>query len=83
MCNQSVEIVHRGICHLGEGPIWNARLQKLFWTDIYNRKIWAYDPEKSESTVFCLYPDGQYGPVYRQGSIPLEFEPGRDSGAGA
>lgn len=52
MCNQSVEIVHRGICNLGEGPIWNARLQKLFWTDIYNRKIWAYDPEKSESTVF-------------------------------
>lgn len=57
MCNQSVEIVHRGICHLGEGPIWNARLQKLFWTDIYNRKIWAYDPEKSESTVFW---NGEY-----------------------
>ncbi len=52
MNKPNIEVVHSGICHLGEGPIWNTLLRKLFWTDIYNKKIWVYDPEKNESTVF-------------------------------
>lgn len=48
----SVECVHRGICHLGEGPVWNIRRQKLYWTDVYNRRIWEYDPSKGISRIF-------------------------------
>lgn len=52
MSNEEIEIIHKGICHLGEGPVWNSRCQKLFWTDIYNRRIWEYSPEKRESNIF-------------------------------
>jgi D-xylono/L-arabinono-1,4-lactonase len=47
-----VTCIHNGICHLGEGPIWNIQLQKLFWTDIYNRQIWVYDPKLNVSKVY-------------------------------
>lgn len=48
----NIETVHRDICHLGEGPVWNWQKQKLFWTDIYNRRIWVFDPANHNSTVF-------------------------------
>ncbi len=47
-----VECVYSGICHLGEGPVWNVQRQKLYWTDIYNRRIWEYDPDEGTSRVF-------------------------------
>jgi L-arabinonolactonase len=35
----------------GEGPIWSEEAQKLFWTDIESRLLWAFDPvaETSQS----------------------------------
>lgn len=48
----AIETVFKGICHLGECPVWNAEQQKLYWTDIYKKRIWVYDPAASSSTVF-------------------------------
>lgn len=48
----NVECIHSGICHLGEGPVWNVQRQKLYWTDIYNRRIWEYDPAEGASRIF-------------------------------
>jgi len=53
MDSQNLECVHNGICHLGEGPVWNVQYQKLFWTDIYKREIWVYDPILKSSSIFC------------------------------
>ena len=47
-----VECVFEGLCHLGEGPLWNVREQKLFWTDIYSRRIWVHDPRDRASRIF-------------------------------
>ncbi len=47
-----LEQVYPGICHLGEGPIWNIQEQRLYWTDILNRWLWVYDPESGASRVF-------------------------------
>ena len=47
-----VECVYSGICHLGEGPVWNVQRKKLYWTDIYNRRIWEYDPAGGTSRIF-------------------------------
>ena len=47
-----VECVYSGICHLGEGPVWNVQRQKLYWTDIYNCRIWEYDPSECSSRIF-------------------------------
>jgi sugar lactone lactonase YvrE len=47
-----VTTVYGGICHLGEGPIWNPRRQQLFWTDIFGRRIWVHDPQSGTNRVF-------------------------------
>jgi sugar lactone lactonase YvrE len=47
-----IECIYDGICHLGEGPVWNVQLQRLFWTDIYNRRIWMYDPAAGSCSIF-------------------------------
>jgi D-xylonolactonase len=47
-----VTTVHGGICHLGEGPLWNPRRQQLFWTDIFERRIWVHDPQSGTNRVF-------------------------------
>lgn len=52
MNNKGLVCVHSGICHLGEGPVWDSVRQKLFWTDIYNKVIWEYCPEAGASKIF-------------------------------
>ena len=47
-----VTTVYGGICHLGECPVWNPRRQQLFWTDIFERRIWVHDPKSGTSRVF-------------------------------
>ena len=47
-----VHCIYGGICHLGEGPLWHPRLGKLLWTDIFGRKLWAYDPLRKTSAPF-------------------------------
>jgi D-xylono/L-arabinono-1,4-lactonase len=47
-----VTCVHSGICHLGEGPVWNRERQRLFWTDIFERRIWTHDPQTGASEIF-------------------------------
>ncbi len=46
------EQVYTGICWLGEGPLWNVREQRLYWTDILNSRLWVYDPAGGSSSVF-------------------------------
>jgi sugar lactone lactonase YvrE len=52
MYSQKLVCVYNGICHLGEGPVWNAQLQKLFWTDIFKQEILVYNPDTNSSSVF-------------------------------
>ncbi len=47
-----VERIFDGICHLGEGPLWNPSEKKLYWTDIFNKRIWMFDPASGESSIF-------------------------------
>jgi D-xylonolactonase len=48
----NIETVYEGICHLGEGPVWSVSERRLFWTDIYNRRLWVYDPVKRQSRLY-------------------------------
>lgn len=47
-----IECVFEGICHLGEGPLWNVKQKKLYWTDILNKRIWQFEPSNGESRIF-------------------------------
>lgn len=49
---QKLYRIYNGICHLGEGPLWNFLDQKLYWTDIFNKQIWVYDPIIKECKIF-------------------------------
>jgi D-xylono/L-arabinono-1,4-lactonase len=47
-----IQVVCNEMCHLGEGPIWHVDQQKLYWTDIYNRRIWVYETASKQHSVF-------------------------------
>ncbi len=49
--SEDVECVFEGICHLGEGPLWSVAEQQLYWTDVFNRRLWRYDPATGRSGV--------------------------------
>jgi sugar lactone lactonase YvrE len=37
---------------LGEGPVWFADEQKLYWVDIEKSEMWRYDPETGDIKVW-------------------------------
>ena len=39
-----MELVVDGRNTLGEGIIWDARGQRLFWTDIEGSELWSHAP---------------------------------------
>ena len=48
----NVKCVCRNICHLGECPVWDARRQKLLWTDILKKQLWEYCPATDEARLY-------------------------------
>ena len=48
----NIEEIYNGICHLGECPVWHVSHQKLYWTDILERRLWVYDPAAQQSSIF-------------------------------
>lgn len=52
MAEIKMDCIFEGICHLGEGPVWNVQLRKLFWTDIFNKRIWMFDPASGISEPY-------------------------------
>lgn len=41
-------------CTLAEGPIWDARAQALFFTDIYEKVLYRHDPVRRELKTFAM-----------------------------
>ena len=41
-------------CTLAEGPIWDARAQALFFTDIYESVLYRHDPARRELKTFAM-----------------------------
>ncbi|NGM69826.1 SMP-30/gluconolactonase/LRE family protein [Natronolimnobius sp. AArcel1] len=46
--------------HTGEGPLWHPEEELVYWVDIPNGKLFAYDPETDE-----------YDLVYQTDGVPL------------
>jgi len=53
------EILHDQRCVCGEGPLWVARQQALFWTDIPKGRLWRFDHATGD--VACLHEDRHLG----------------------
>ena len=37
---------------LGEGPVWDAVDQKLFWVDVYNHRLHRFEPATGQNRYF-------------------------------
>ena len=77
--------MYPGICHLGEGPLWHVGQRRLYWTDIYERRLWVFDPASGSSRVFwqgdlqvggfAFRRDGVAGAVHGPGGVPAGDRP--------
>ena len=62
---------------LGEGVLWDPIDERVWWTDIQERRLFRYDPHKSALQIFEL-PErlGSFGLIEGSNAIIAAFEPG-------
>ena len=60
------ELLFEAEAILGEGPVWCARRNRLFWVDILGQTINAFNPETLENQVFKVGQD--VGAIVPRGS---------------
>jgi sugar lactone lactonase YvrE len=49
---QEAEIILRRTSTLGEGALWDAEKQRLYWVDILEHKVFCFDPKTGENQEF-------------------------------
>ena len=69
-----VELAYKIEAQLGEGPIWNAKTQELYWVDILSNQLHIFSPEDNENrTLDVPSPIGTVVPfTSRQAVVALE-----------
>ena len=70
------EIVADYTNHVGEGPTWNPREQKLYWIDIPNGRIFWYDPDTGQHAQMYEGPVMGGFTMQEDGSLLLFMENG-------
>jgi len=77
------ELLYDAKAYLGEGPIWDARTQTLYWLDILNKRIYAGVDILFEADEFigCIAPHENGGLVLtkRLSFASLEVDPVRSA----
>jgi len=77
----NIELLYDTKVILGEGPVWNARTQTLYWVDILDQRIYAGSELLAEMDEFvgCIAPRRTGGLVVakRTSFASLEFDPVR------
>ena len=69
----AVEVVVDAKAELGEGAIWHAQTQRLYWIDILKGKVHIYDPAtRGNRTIHVGQPVGTVVPR-RSGGLMLAF----------
>jgi sugar lactone lactonase YvrE len=48
------EDVFEARARLGEGPVWDAEAQRLYWVDIYNQRVHSFDPSARRDELLRL-----------------------------
>ncbi len=46
-----ISIVGESRCRLGESPVWDPDLRRLFWVDVLAPAVWSYDPATGEQVA--------------------------------
>ncbi|HXD09986.1 MAG TPA: SMP-30/gluconolactonase/LRE family protein [Anaerolineales bacterium] len=79
----NIELLYDSKATLGEGPIWDARTQTLYWLDILNKRIYAQGDLLAEQDEFigCMAPRRNGGLILakRFSFASLEVDSGRST----
>ena len=77
----NIELLYDSKATLGEGPIWDARTQNLYWIDILKKQVYAGGDVLAELDEFigCIAPRQSGGLILtkRASFASLEFDPVR------
>ena len=46
-----VSVVLRASAQIGEGPVWDARTQRLYWVDIVGQQLHVFNPSDGTNTT--------------------------------
>jgi sugar lactone lactonase YvrE len=63
-------------CRLGEGPIWDAGSQRLFWVDILDRRIYRHDPARGDVESWSTPEEVGFVLPERDGTVLAGFATG-------
>jgi sugar lactone lactonase YvrE len=47
-----VSVVLRASAQIGEGPVWDARTQRLYWVDIVGQQLHVFNPADGTNTTY-------------------------------
>lgn len=48
-----ISILGESRCRLGESPVWDPDLKRLFWVDVLAPAVWSYDPATGAQSVIA------------------------------
>ncbi|MDC7998322.1 SMP-30/gluconolactonase/LRE family protein [Gilvibacter sediminis] len=48
---EAVQLAFENKSELGEGPVWNAKTQELYWVDILNKELHIFSPDTQEDSA--------------------------------
>lgn len=63
-------------CTLGEGPIWDAKCQTLYWVDIEGKKLHNYNPKRKNHQMWELASMAGAAVLKADGNLLLALEEG-------
>ncbi|MBC6999131.1 SMP-30/gluconolactonase/LRE family protein [Cytophaga sp. FL35] len=63
-------------CTLGEGPIWDAECQTLYWVDIEGKKLHNYNPKRKNHQMWELASMAGAAVLKADGNLLLALEEG-------
>ena len=57
MSETTAEVAFPARCELGEGSLWDAAQNVLYWVDILDHKVFVFDPERRTNRAFDVGED--------------------------
>jgi sugar lactone lactonase YvrE len=63
-------------CSLGEGPVWDAGSERLYWVDILENRIYRYDPADQSTRSWTTPENVGFVAPGREGALVAGFKSG-------
>ncbi len=71
-----IETITDQLCKLGEGPVWDATRNEIYWLDIINRKIHQYSMTDGNAKTYTVHAMVGCLAICKNGELLLALEDG-------